>query len=225
MQTGIYAVVQARRASTRFPDKVLADICGKPMIQRVLERVQTCELLEKIILATTERFEDKELMAIADRVGCYSFAGSENDVLKRFYDCTEGASTVVRVTGDCPLIDATLINGVLQFHLISDLLFTTNRPSYPDGLDIEVISRETLARAHFLADRPYDREHVTPYILARSDSARIGMFRYDRDLSSLHWSVDYPDDLEFIRRVYEILGEHFTFADLVASEGILWQSK
>mgnify|MGYP001583783342 CR=1 FL=1 len=128
MNTGIYAVIQARTGSQRFPDKVLADICGKPMVQRVVERVQTCELLEKVILATTSNPEDSVLLEIAKETGIEGFAGSEKDVLDRYYQCSKGASTIVRITADCPLIDYNLINGVLQYHFLCENEYTSNCP-------------------------------------------------------------------------------------------------
>ncbi len=216
MNTGIYAVIQARTASSRFPSKVLADICGKPMVLRVIERVRACELLEKVILATTSNPEDSVLLEIAKEAGIEGFAGSEDDVLDRYYQCSKGANTIVRVTADCPLIDYNLINGVLQYHFLCENDYTSNRPSYPDGFDTEIISSRALEKAWKEAFSPYDREHVTPYILSHPDIFKIGEFRHDFNFPQ-HWSVDYPEDLDFIRWVYETLGEWFTFQDLITT--------
>ena len=220
MKTAIYGIVAARRGSTRFPDKVLADILGKPMLQRVLERVQMAGLLERVILATTPNEEDKVLLDLATRLGFDSFAGSEQDVLDRFYRCAEGANTIVRITSDCPLIDPKLIDGMLQYHFLCENDITTSRPSYPDGMDIEVISYPTLQRTWEEATLPYDREHVTTYPLAYPERFKVGRFLYDVDLPEYHWSVDYPEDLEFISTVYEVMGEYFTFADLISAVGV-----
>ena len=222
MKTGIYAVVQCRRGSSRFPDKVLADICGKTMFQRVLERVQACELLETVIMATSTRTKDVLLLSMAKDMGVESFAGSENDVLDRYYQCSKEANTVVRVSSDCPLIDPGLISGVLQYHLICCNDYTSSRPSYPDGFDIEVMTTQALKQAWEEAQTPYDREHVTPYIITHPEIFKVGKFSCDVDFPpELHWSVDYPEDLTFMRWVYETLGEEFTFQDLITTIELL----
>ena len=217
MNTGIYAIVQARMSSQRFPNKALADILGKPMLQRVLERLQASELLEKVILATTTNPEDKVLIDLASSIDIPSFAGSEDDVLDRLYQAANGANTVVRITGDCPLVDPKLIEGVLQYHFLYEYEFTTDRPSYPDGLDIEVMSYPALQRAWESASSPYDREHVTSYILSHPEKFRIGRFSYDIPLpdSFPKLSVDAPQDLELVRKVYSLIGEYCTTADII----------
>lgn len=225
-------VVQARMSSSRFPGKVLADIDGKPMIERVIKRLFASTLGGDIILAIPDTPDNEVLINLAERLTVKYFEGSPEDVLSRYYDCATmlGLEVVVRVTGDCPLIDPTIVNTAFNWYLQSlegkagqkfDYVFTTTdyserRPNaYPDGMDVEVISYAALEKCYKEATDPLDREHVTRYILTNPDKFQIGRLTYHRNLPEYHWSVNTEDDLEFVRHIYRKLGDYFTLEDIL----------
>lgn len=217
------ALIQARMSSTRLPGKVLAAIAGEPMIVRVVERVRAATAVDRTVVVTSERPDDDPLVAALERRAIPVFRGSLEDVLDRFYRAAQhlGGETIVRITGDCPLIDPAVIDRVVGVHHAVGAEYTTNtlRYTYPDGLDVEVMAFPALARAHAEAQRPSEREHVTPYL---RDPARFRIVNVEHevDLSPrrLHWCVDTADDLAFVRAVYERLGERpaFGMAEVLA---------
>jgi len=202
----IVAIVQARMGSTRFPGKVLKPIVGKPMIELLLARLSQSSELDEIVVATsTERLDDR-LQAVAESLGFMCTRGSEKDVLSRFYESAKfvGADVIVRITGDCPLVDAALVDHCIRSYKKSnvDYFSNTDPATYPDGLDIEVMSFESIERANNETDSGFDREHVTPYI-RNSDSFLKSSIRYTEDLSSQRWSVDEPEDLVVVANIFE----------------------
>lgn len=220
LPTGIWAVIQARIGSTRLPGKALLDIEGKPMLQRVIERTNLAPLLNGVVVAIPEG--DESLLRLTASLSIPCYLGSSLDVLDRTYQAATWvrATTVVRITADCPLIDWEVINGAIQFFLLGDYEYVTNRPSYPDGADIEVISIGALNRAWVTATSPYDREHVTPYIQSHPDDFRIGNMAYDIDISHIKLSVDTIEDLELVRQIYRELGEYCSLSDIINWLGV-----
>lgn len=210
----VVAIIQARMGSTRLPAKVLADVCGRPLLHRVIDRVQLVGSIDEIVVATTDVSVDDRLAAwVLENTCCKIFRGSENDVLDRFYQSAKsvGASTIVRVTADDPLKDPRLISYAINcLHEDEKLDYCSNtiRPTYPEGLDIEVFRYSTLEKAHREATLVSDREHVTPYIWRQPNLFQTKNFEFERDLSAWRWTVDKPSDLEFIRRI------HSEFADI-----------
>jgi spore coat polysaccharide biosynthesis protein SpsF len=202
------AIVQARMGSSRLPGKVLADISGKTMIERVLERVRGAHLVDKIVVATTNEPEDDILVKYLSGLKiCDVFRGSMDDVLSRFYECAKvhEAEIIVRVTADDPLKDPDIIDKAISLiRLDPGLEYCSNTldPSYPEGLDIEVIRFKALERAHVDAQLASEREHVTPYIWKRPTLFRIWNFKADRNLKDWRWTVDKPADIEFMRQIF-----------------------
>lgn len=198
----ILAILQARMSSTRLPGKVLMPLAGAPMLSRQIERIQRSKLIDKLIIATSDRSEDDPVAGLWPD----SFRGSLNNVLDRFYCAAEPYDPlyVVRLTGDCPLTDWTVIDGCIQFMLDGcfDYASNTLNPTFPDGLDVEIFTFEMLGIAWRKARDPYDLEHVTPYIQREPDR---GSFEHDVDLSHLRWTVDTLEDYAFVSRVYETL--------------------
>lgn len=220
----VVAIIQARMGSTRFPGKTLTEICGKPLLQHVIERVQHCELIDEIVVATTENKEDCLIVELCDKLGVKSFAGSENDVLDRFYLCAKkfDADIVVRVTADDPFKDPDVIDRAIK-ELISDrgldYVSNTIKPTYPEGIDIEVFAFKALERAWKEAVKISEREHVTPYIWNNPEIFRVSNFENSVNLSDLRWTLDTPQDLEFTREVYKRLfcaGRVFLLKDILA---------
>lgn len=202
----IVAIVQARMGSTRFPNKVLQPVCGTPLIGLLLERLALAKRVSRVVLATSEDPRNEPLARYVAGLGYAVFRGSENDVLDRYYRAAlaAGAEAVVRITGDCPLIDPALVDEVIRVFLESQADYACNRepPTYPDGLDTEVFTFAALETAAREAREPYQREHVTPFICApgRFKRARVA---HAEDCSSERWTVDEPEDFEVVRRVFE----------------------
>jgi spore coat polysaccharide biosynthesis protein SpsF len=219
----ILAILQARFTSTRLPGKVLKPILGKPILWHQIERIQRATLIDNLILGTsTDNTDDAiEILCNNSRLPC--FRGSLNDVLDRFYQAAKPVDPdhIVRLTGDCPLADPQLIDQVIAFHLQGNYDYTSNtiEPTFPDGLDVEVLRFACLEQAWREARLPSQREHVTPFIHQQPFRFKIGSFRNTNDLSYLRWTVDEPLDFDLISRIYEKLypaNPEFNMQDILA---------
>jgi spore coat polysaccharide biosynthesis protein SpsF (cytidylyltransferase family) len=205
----IVAVLQARASSKRLPGKVLRPILGRPMLAHQIMRIRRCETFERLVLATSEEAADDPVAGIAKQTGIACYRGSLDDVLDRFYRAAApyAPQHVVRLTGDCPLADWNVIDRVVRFTLEGGYDYGTNtlKPTWPDGLDVEVAAFAALETAWREATNPLDREHVTPFIYRQTGRFRLGNLLNDTDLAGLRWTVDNPEDFEFVTRVYEAL--------------------
>ena len=203
------AIIQARLGSTRLPGKALADVAGKPMLERVVERVRACRGVEQVVIATTLEERDQPVVELARRLGLPLYRGSEQDVLDRIYQAARqaGAKHILRVTPDCPLVDPEVIGEVIELYRTGryDYVSNTLGRRYPDGLDTELFSFETLEAAWKDGKLPSEREHVTAYMIKHPERFRIGQVEAPADYAEMKWSVDTEEDLEFIRKVYEKL--------------------
>jgi len=204
-QPRIIAIIQARMGSTRLPDKVMKPIGGTPMIGVLLSRLSKSAEVEKIVVATSTEDRNRPLAAYVRKLGYACEQGSENDVLDRYVQAAKAhqADVVVRITGDCPLVDPALVDECIRLFKASGVDYFSNiaPPTYPDGLDIEVFTLAALARAHAQTGHGYDREHVTPY-LRESGHFRTGSMQHPKDHSSLRWTVDEPPDFVVIERIF-----------------------
>ncbi len=212
-------IVQARMTSTRLPGKVLADVAGKPMLERQLERLARCRQADEIALAITTNPDDDPLAELAGRLGYGIHRGSEHDVLSRYAGAAARfrADVVVRVTSDCPLIDPEQTDAVIEA-LTSEVDYAANvlERRLPRGLDSEALWRDVLDRCDRMATSTPAREHVTWHI--HSEHPERFVLRSvvaDLDAADLRWTVDTPEDLALVRYVYEALGD-VSSADLVA---------
>ena len=205
----IMAILQARTGSTRLPGKVLSPILGRAMLALQVERVLRAGEIDELVLATTVDPADDPIEQLAGESGVGCFRGSVEDVLDRFYQAALSLSPehVVRLTGDCPLIDPVVIDLTVARHLQVGVDYTSNTldPTYPDGLDVEVFRFEALAEAWRDARKTSEREHVTPFLYNHPERFQTESVRQDRDLSEMRWTVDQPEDLAFVRAVYEDL--------------------
>lgn len=202
----IVAIVQARMGSTRLPGKVMRPICGRPMIELLLERLSRARRVNGIVVATTGQEEDAVLAGHVQRLGYQVTRGSRDDVLDRYLQAARdaGADVIVRITGDCPLVDPYLVDDIIGAYLDQpglDYAGNTEPPSWPDGLDVEVFSRAALEQAAAKAQARHDREHVTPY-LRRAEGVARHCVQHDEDLSALRWTVDEPEDFTVIEAVF-----------------------
>jgi spore coat polysaccharide biosynthesis protein SpsF len=179
------------------------------MLQRVVERVAAAQSVDEVVVATTDAREDDILMeCLKNEAACDVFRGSVDDVLARFYECAKlhRAELVVRVTADDPLKDPQIIEKAISLLTMDsnlDYCSNTIEPSYPEGLDIEVVRFSALERAYIEAQLASEREHVTPYIWKHPDLFNVLNFKSDKDLKDWRWTVDKPEDLEFMRRIFE----------------------
>ncbi len=211
----VVATVQARVGSTRLPCKVLKRIAGKPLLEHVIDRLMQAEKLDQIVIATSSKEQDKCIIELAKKLGVGWFAGSEDDVLSRYLMAAEQARAdiIVRITADCPLIDPYIVDYVVSYHLKENLDYTcnlideTNPKSFPRGLDTEVFNTNVLKKSNELAKKPYQREHVTPYIQEHPELFKIAVLEapenYRRPTYRL--TVDTYDDLRLIREIYRRL--------------------
>lgn len=207
----VIAIVQARTSSSRLPGKVLKKILGKPMILLELERLQRCRMINKIILATSTDTSDDVLEETVKNAGFSTYQGNLNDVLDRYYKCANQYSPVhvVRITGDCPVIDPRIVDSIIIKHLQENNDYTSNvlePATFPDGLDTEVIKFSALEYAWKKAALPSEREHVTQYIIKHPEIFKHGsIFCELSDIGGERWTVDEPEDFNFIQQIYERL--------------------
>jgi spore coat polysaccharide biosynthesis protein SpsF len=222
----IVAIIQARMSSTRLPGKVLLDIAGEPMLARVLSRTLRAGTVEQVIVATTTEASDDPVVAWCEVNGIPCSRGSQQDVLDRYYQAAlpAKADVVVRITGDCPVIDPALIDECVETLLEKSFDFTCNRlpppftRTYPIGLDTEVCTFLALEQAWNEATAAFHREHVMPYLyegvvlkavndqLSEGFSLRhfkVAQLHHKPDYGKMRWTVDTSEDLEFMRQVYK----------------------
>lgn len=212
----VVAIIQARMGSTRLPGKVLEDVGGRSMLSRVVRRTRRASTLDEVVVATSTASQDDPILLECRRLGIGCFRGSEADVLDRYFGAAEAyrAQSVVRVTSDCPLIDWSVIDRVVSAFREGrpDYASNTLERTYPRGLDTEVMTREALARAWCEASEPYERVHVTPYLYRHPELFRLLPVIGERDASAARWTVDTPEDLLFVRTVYQRFGDTDRFS-------------
>lgn len=200
------AIIQARCGSTRFPNKVFADIDGKPLIWHVVNRLTYAKKIDKIIIATTVNSKDDviEDWCRKNNVACYR--GSENDVLNRYYSASVAfpSDIVVRITADDPFKEPEVIDAVVNKLINDGYDHVTNNfpPSFPEGLDCEAFRFSALKESEKNAHDPFEREHVTQFIYHNPDKFKIGNVSSDKNLSYLRWTIDKEVDYEMVKSVY-----------------------
>jgi spore coat polysaccharide biosynthesis protein SpsF len=217
---GTVAIIQGRMSSSRLPGKILMDIGGEPMLIRVVNRVRRAQTVDQVVIATTEDPSDDPVEALCNDRGVPIYRGSLFDVLDRFYQAASlfQATTVVRVTADCPLIDPGEIDHVVRAFHEQQVDFAANRlpppwkRTYPIGLDVEVCKFEVLERAWHEAGDAYHREHVMPYIYEIPDRFNVLVLDYPVDYSMLRWTVDTAEDLDVVRLIYQHFSNQDTFS-------------
>jgi spore coat polysaccharide biosynthesis protein SpsF len=208
----ILAILQARMSSTRLPGKVLRPILGRPMLALQIERIKRSKAIDRLVVATSEDSSDDAIEAFCDINDVLCYRGALHDVLARFLGAVEAfgpADHVIRLTGDCPLIDWTIIDAAVDLHKRegSDLAGNGIQRTYPDGLDVEVVAFAALDRAHREATDPGSREHVTQYIYRHPEKFRLAHLTQTPDLGLLRWTVDTPADFEMVAKVFAGLAD------------------
>jgi spore coat polysaccharide biosynthesis protein SpsF len=211
----VVAVVQARMGSSRLPGKVLEDILGKPILWHIVRRLRASAMVTRVVIAAPDSVENKPIIKFAkdNEIDCY--AGSENDLLDRTYQAAKpfNPDVVVWITADCPLIDPGVVDRVLQYYLDNrgqyDVIFTAGplqeKGPVPDGLDTCAFNFQVFEQAWRDVRDPFWREWFAAGFSRDTGKYRFGTLPVDRVLSNYRWTVDYPDDLEFIRTIYQRL--------------------
>jgi len=203
------AIVQVRLDSTRLPKKALSDILGKPMTLRLLERLSQAKKIDSIIVATTDRPIDDEIADIVSDKGFIVFRGDSDDVLDRYYNAAlkHNIDVIVRITGDCPLIEPDVVDMIVKVFEDNgfDYVSNTIKPTFPDGICVEVFSFDAIKKAWEDASLKSEREHVTPFIRTRPEIFKLKNIENKVDLSDLRWTVDEPEDLIFVREIFKRL--------------------
>jgi spore coat polysaccharide biosynthesis protein SpsF len=205
-ETMILAILQARVSSTRLPGKVLKDLHGAPMILRQIERIKHSKNIDKLVVATSVDNSDDQLVTVLLDAGIEVRRGPLEDVVERFGIVVDefNPEHIVRLTADCPLADAKVIDHVISSHLElhSDYTSNTLEPTFPDGLDVECVSAIAFAELrNSLLSFP-EREHVTMGIYRRPENYSLSSITQIPNISSLRWTVDVQEDLDFVRLVY-----------------------
>ena len=201
----VVAIIQARMGSTRLPGKVLKKIVGIPAIEILLTRLSHSELISEICVATSHNKENDVLCSLVEMLGYRVIRGSETNVLQRFWDAADATSAdiIVRITGDCPVVDPKLVDKVINLYLNSNVEYVSNidPPTFPDGLDVEVFGRRSLEDCNLCAQSDFDREHVTPFI--RNGNFKKLNLKNVHDTSAVRLTLDEPEDLTLLRNIFE----------------------
>jgi spore coat polysaccharide biosynthesis protein SpsF len=203
----VVAIVQARMRSTRLPGKVLKKIKNKVILDYVIERLQVCSQVDDIILATTTAERDNQLADYAAQQDIHLFRGSEDDVLRRYYDAAiqYKVDTIVRITSDCPLLDPRTIDNIINIHTGKKVDYTSNvmKRTFPRGLDVEVFTFQALENTFHNAHEPYQREHVTPYLIEHPEIFRLYNVEAQGKLRrpEIRITLDTQEDFEFIKQI------------------------
>jgi len=225
----VTVILQARMSSSRLPGKVLMPINGIPLLARQIERVKQSKLISNIVIATSNESSDDPIETLCQQLHVSCFRGSLHDVLDRFYQAALSypADVIVRLTGDCPLIDAAIIDNAVNKHLEGGYQYTTNSIlpddpnntfTYADGLDVEVVDFSVLAHVWRTTTDNYYREHVTSYIRTHSDEFSVGYFHHQPCISHYRLTIDQPEDLTLIKHLFEHFDQslpNFSYLDVI----------
>jgi spore coat polysaccharide biosynthesis protein SpsF len=201
------AIIQARMSSTRFPGKVLKKLQEKPLLQWMIERIKQSTLIDTIIIATSTSSDDNPIAEWCDINNQICYRGDLDNVLSRFYHAAKkfNAQTIVRLTADCPLIDAKIIDKHISFYYENKYDYVSNGPimTYPDGMGVEVFSYRALEKTYQEATIASEKEHVTAYIYKHPEMFTLFNLKYKQDYSWIRITVDYPDDFTLIKKIID----------------------
>jgi spore coat polysaccharide biosynthesis protein SpsF len=210
----IVGVVQARMGSTRLPGKVMMPVAGAPLLVRMIERLRAARSLDQVVVATTALTADAPIVTLCRQLEIPVCAGHPTDLLDRHRLAAHSfaADVVVKIPSDCPLVDPQIVDRVVDLFRAApddfDYVGNLHPASYPDGNDVEVLPRKILDLAWREATCAHEREHTTPFVWDRPERFRLANVRWESglDLSMSHrFTIDYPEDLAFVRAVFEAL--------------------
>lgn len=219
------AIVQARMGSERLPGKMMMDLCGKPLLAHVIDRLKLCETLHQIVVATP----DKELALYAQDRGVWGYhdMGDPGNVLLRYIKAAgwSGAQLVVRITGDCPLVDPKVVDDCVSAYINNRVDIVTNvlRRTFPKGMDVEVLHLNTLKRIYHLINDPRYREHVTLYAYENPALFVFKGITQNRDYGWINVSIDTRRDLDKVQKMIPKLEGVYTLVDVVRTYEELYE--
>jgi len=202
----IGCIIQARMGSSRLPGKVLKELeDGKSILFYLLKQIKHCKFIDKIVIATTDLDEDDKISNFAESEGLEVFRGNEENVLERYYKCAKKfkLTTIVRITGDCPLIDPQIVDMVIKKYKENTYDYVTNclKRTFPYGTEVEIFSFNSLENAHKNAELPSEKEHVTPYIRNHENKFKIFNIENKENVSNYRWVVDEKNDFELVKKI------------------------
>ena len=202
----VVAIIQARYDSKRFYGKILKKIKDKTILEIIVNKLKKSKLINKIVIATSNEKIDSKIIKLCKKHNYRYYLGNKNDVLNRYYNAAIEfkAKTIVRITGDCPLIDPDIVDKIIDYYLNNNYDYVSNvlPPTFPDGLDAEVFSFKTLKKKLIkMPKKNIIEKHVTSYLVGNKNF-KVANIENKIDLSHLRWTIDYPKDLELIRRIY-----------------------
>ncbi len=220
------AIIQARMNSSRLPGKVLLDLNGKSVLERVVDRVSCSKMIDEIVVATSSSLNDTKISKFCKSKKISYIKGSEHDVLSRFYDAAKlfKISNIIRITADCPMIDYTIIDKAIKIFASKEFDYVSNvdERSFPDGLDVEIFTYSALEKSMKLANEPFHREHVTTYIRGISGYSKGEFKKFclknSEDLSHIRWTLDTKKDYYHIKKFFEELEDNFSWLDALKLE-------
>jgi len=202
-------IIQARMNSTRLPNKVLMEVKGMPLLEYEIKRIKLAKKIDKIVVASSTNPSDGKIEKLCGKIGIDCFRGSEEDVLDRYWQCAKKYprfSAIIRITGDCPLVDPAVIDETVSFFEANNFDFASNampgKETFPDGLDVEIFKREALEEAAAKAELPSHREHVDEYML-KNNKFHKGNLTASYDWSHFRLTVDTEEDFEVIKFLIE----------------------
>jgi spore coat polysaccharide biosynthesis protein SpsF len=204
-------IVQARMGSSRLPGKVLKEVCGKTILEHLIIRLKRVKQIDKIVVATTIEEQDNQIVDLCIKINTPFYRGSEDDVLSRYYEAAlkNRADLVIRVTGDCPLIDPQIIDRIITYYIDNknsvDYVSNILNRTYPRGMDVEVFSFSILKEANEEAAKDKEREHVTPFIISRPSRYRLHNIEHSTNLSHYRLTIDTSEDLDLVKKIFKEL--------------------
>lgn len=217
------AMIQARCGSTRLPNKVLLDLCGKPVLQRMIERVQKSAFVDEVMVVTSIEKSNLPILKLCAELNVRVGVGAEQDVLDRYYQTARllKPDYVIRLTADCPCFDAELLDEAIRAIKPDTDYCAMMSETFADGLDLEIMKFTALEKAWREANHSFEREHVTQYIIRHPE-----LFRHQDFVSPVgnfgnyRWTVDEPEDFQVVTKIYhhflaEESNEDFHYADIL----------
>jgi spore coat polysaccharide biosynthesis protein SpsF len=221
----VVIIVQARTGSTRLPGKILKKVEGRPLLSYQIERLRKVENANELVIATTTKSNDDEIVSLCDSMKCSYFRGSEHNVLSRYYNAAIKfkADCIVRINSDCPLIDYSVVEEIIEYYINNfpnyDYVSNILEKSYPIGMHTEIFSFDALNIANKKSFDKDEREHVTPYIYRNKDIFKLKSIKMFKDLSDYRLTVDYPEDFEVIKKIISDIypkKKYFNMHDIVS---------
>lgn len=227
----IVAVIIAREGSSRLPGKAITEVNGKPIIGHIVQRLIQCKLIKKVIIATSVRKEDDTIAFYGEEMGVQVFRGHPEDVLDRLYHAVEGidVDAIIEVGGDCPFVSPSLLEEGINKYLInidSDFVSNALIPpyTYPDGYDFILLTKAALKFLHENAKFQSERYQPFQYVIKNKELFKITRFEANGNFNHWRWTLDYPEDLAFVKRIYSKLYDLNPFFGFEEIKNLLTQN-